>query len=500
MAEEEDQSGGLEGLEGGLQGGGPRKKGNILPIWGNEKTMNLNNMILTNIQQSPYYKVTLGELRTYHEIVDEIYNSVNHLEPWEKGSRRTSGQIGMCGGVRGVGAGGIVSSAFCLVYKLFTTRLTRKQLNSLINHQDSPFLRGVGFMYIRYCQPPADLWEWYEPYLDDKDEVDPKAGGGDYMTIGQMVRHFLTRLDWYGTLFPRIPVPIQKLIDQKLTERRQQEMQRFNRPADRRDGGPREHADRSAGSQVPVEKDNRRRSPERVGKRSPSPRRSPMRGGRRPPSPARRKRSPSPPRRRRSPSPRRKRSASPAVRRKRSPSPKRKRSPSPDRDRKKRTESSRAVSPGRSKRNEGNRKKSASPVRIKKSSSPDAKTRREKLEVNLEKRSASPQPKKVSVVNASRFGRNEAAGETDDLAALIEREKERQRRSKYEEIDGGKSTKPKREDGPSANDSDAEAKGSKDTEKEKEHHHKKKHKKHKHHKHDKEDKVERVSRSLSKDK
>ena len=24
---------------------------------------------------------------------------VNHLEPWEKGSRKTAGQTGMCGGV-----------------------------------------------------------------------------------------------------------------------------------------------------------------------------------------------------------------------------------------------------------------------------------------------------------------------------------------------------------------------------------------------------------------
>ena len=45
-------------------------------------------------------------LQTYHEVVDEIYYKVNHLEPWEKGSRSTANQTGMCGGVRGVGAGG----------------------------------------------------------------------------------------------------------------------------------------------------------------------------------------------------------------------------------------------------------------------------------------------------------------------------------------------------------------------------------------------------------
>lgn len=38
-------------------------------------------------------------MKTYHEVIDEIYYKVQHLEPWEKGSRKTSGQTGMCGGV-----------------------------------------------------------------------------------------------------------------------------------------------------------------------------------------------------------------------------------------------------------------------------------------------------------------------------------------------------------------------------------------------------------------
>lgn len=46
--------------------------------------------------------------------------------------------------VRGVGAGGIVSSAYCLLYKLYTLRLTRKQLNGLLTHTDSPYIRALG--------------------------------------------------------------------------------------------------------------------------------------------------------------------------------------------------------------------------------------------------------------------------------------------------------------------------------------------------------------------
>jgi pre-mRNA-splicing factor 38B len=49
---------------------------NPLPVHGNEKTMNLNHLILTNIQASPYFKVQLYELKTYHEVIDEIFYKV----------------------------------------------------------------------------------------------------------------------------------------------------------------------------------------------------------------------------------------------------------------------------------------------------------------------------------------------------------------------------------------------------------------------------------------
>ncbi|CAO1396465.1 unnamed protein product [Diamesa hyperborea] len=189
--------------------------------------MNLNPLILANIQSSVYFKVGLFKLKTYHEVIDEIYYQVKHLEPWERGSRKSAG-TGMCGGVRGVGAGGIVSSAFCLLYKLYTLKLTRKQVNGLITHSDSPYIRGLGFMYIRFTQPPADLFDWYEEFLEDDEEVDVKAGNGQTMTIGLMCRQFLTKLDWFSTLFPRIPVPIQKSIEQKLGDYDREHPNAFN--------------------------------------------------------------------------------------------------------------------------------------------------------------------------------------------------------------------------------------------------------------------------------
>lgn len=38
------------------------KASNILPLWGNERTMNLNPLILTNIQSSHYFKGKITKL------------------------------------------------------------------------------------------------------------------------------------------------------------------------------------------------------------------------------------------------------------------------------------------------------------------------------------------------------------------------------------------------------------------------------------------------------
>lgn len=73
-------------------------------------------------------------------------------------------------------------------------------------------------MYVRYTQPPPDLFDWYEEYLCDEEEIDVKAGGGQITTIGSILRQWLVKLDWFSTLFPRIPVPVQKQIEQRLAE------------------------------------------------------------------------------------------------------------------------------------------------------------------------------------------------------------------------------------------------------------------------------------------
>ncbi|PWZ10925.1 Pre-mRNA splicing factor SR-like 1 [Zea mays] len=84
----------------------------------------MDKVLSVNILSSDYFK-ELFKYKTYHEVIDEIYNQVDHVEPW------------MTGNCRGP------SSAFCLLYKLlFTMKLTVKQMHGLLKHQDSPYIRA----------------------------------------------------------------------------------------------------------------------------------------------------------------------------------------------------------------------------------------------------------------------------------------------------------------------------------------------------------------------
>ena len=53
------------------------KQKNTLPVYGNKETMNINPMILSNIQGSAYFKEELYKMKTFHEVIDEIFYKVS---------------------------------------------------------------------------------------------------------------------------------------------------------------------------------------------------------------------------------------------------------------------------------------------------------------------------------------------------------------------------------------------------------------------------------------
>lgn len=93
--------------------------------YGNQNTYNVENVLRQNILSSQYYEKRCQSLDTWDAVVDEIYETVDHVEPW------------MSGNARGP------SSAFCLLYRLFTQKLDVNQIKGLIDHTDSPYIRAV---------------------------------------------------------------------------------------------------------------------------------------------------------------------------------------------------------------------------------------------------------------------------------------------------------------------------------------------------------------------
>lgn len=165
----------------------------VFPVYGNTSEFNINKLLYNNIMQCDYFKA-LYQLRTYHETIDEIYNSVTHVGPWQTGTTRNP------------------STAFCLLLKFMLMRLTRKQLRGLLDTGDSPFVRSIGLLFLRYCCAPKDLWSYYEPFLESTEEFTPSPDQALKMTIGEFCVKLLTDMQYFGTTLPRIPVPIERKI------------------------------------------------------------------------------------------------------------------------------------------------------------------------------------------------------------------------------------------------------------------------------------------------
>ncbi|XP_042021379.1 pre-mRNA splicing factor SR-like 1 isoform X1 [Salvia splendens] len=152
----------------------------------------LEKVLCMNILSSDYFRDLL-KLKTYHEVIDEIYVTVTHVEPW------------MTGNCRGP------STAFCLLYKFFLMKLTVKQMHGLLTHPDSPYIRAIGFLYLRYVADPKTLWSWCEPYVKDDEEFSPGCNGR-MTTMGAYVRDLLLGQYYFDTLLPRIPVLVLRTV------------------------------------------------------------------------------------------------------------------------------------------------------------------------------------------------------------------------------------------------------------------------------------------------
>ena len=175
--------------------------------YGNTSTFNVESVLSKNVTGSEYWRRTASKLATVESLIDQIYYDVDHVEPWMAG--RSS---------RGA------SSAFCLLHRLGELVPTSSQIKTMLDHRDSPYIRAVSLLYLRFVANPRTLWQWFEGYLSDGEELSPSPspGGGEgegeakTVTVGVFARELLLDPFYFETIFPRIPKPVADDIEAKL--------------------------------------------------------------------------------------------------------------------------------------------------------------------------------------------------------------------------------------------------------------------------------------------
>ena len=141
---------------------GPHEK-DVLPChsYSAVGNMNMNSMLVENIRSHDYFK-GLSEMKTFEEVVDQIYYDCKIVPLWTPGTHKAQKAAGMCSGLRGVSNAGIPSVAAILLFKLFTLQLTKQQVTTLLNHPDSPYINIMGFMYLRHVCAPKEVLAWLD--------------------------------------------------------------------------------------------------------------------------------------------------------------------------------------------------------------------------------------------------------------------------------------------------------------------------------------------------
>ena len=63
---------------------------------------------------------------------------------------------------------------YATIYRFVT--IYRAGMNKLFLQLSFRHIRALGFLYLRYVCKPSELWSWFEPYLDDEEEIQIQGG------------------------------------------------------------------------------------------------------------------------------------------------------------------------------------------------------------------------------------------------------------------------------------------------------------------------------------
>lgn len=188
--------------EGGVKKGPGGRGDDLLDRRGpleivNSKTFGFSPLLQTHIVESAHYKALIT-LEGFDQLVDEMYQFADNIEPYMTNSSTTP------------------SALFCCLYRLFTISIDARQLRRLIDNTDNPYVRCTGFLFIRFGLPPEQLWPWLGEYVCDDEELRPAKDSEWWTTVGEFVEGLLSQDKYYSTVLPRLPMSTKRQLEAKL--------------------------------------------------------------------------------------------------------------------------------------------------------------------------------------------------------------------------------------------------------------------------------------------
>lgn len=165
----------------------------------NPKTFGLPPLLQSHIIESQHFK-SLMSLDAFEKVVEEIWQFSDSVEPYMQNSAT------------------IPSALFCCLYRLLSLGLDGRQLRRLIDSVESPFIRCVGFLFVRFGLDPSQLWPWLGEYVLDEEEFRPAKDAEWVTTVGEYVEGLLSQERYYSIVFPRVPMSTKRYLEAKLAQ------------------------------------------------------------------------------------------------------------------------------------------------------------------------------------------------------------------------------------------------------------------------------------------
>ena len=174
---------------------------NVRPLFFDfEEPYQMHALIYKQVLASEYFKA-LYIMKTFEKVLEVIEKNVRYVEPWAEAATRRP------------------SSAYCLLVKLFTLKLTENQVNTMLDHENT-YVRAMAALYLRYGASTLHkdmldtfLWRWLGPYCDDLEEFSPSSTA---MTFGEFLRRLLSSTQFYSTQLPKLPLTCERNLKIKL--------------------------------------------------------------------------------------------------------------------------------------------------------------------------------------------------------------------------------------------------------------------------------------------